>query len=95
MDPNAFLTLLGTIAYVLVFVSLIRLHRAWLDWCDARALADFRAQCLLAEAEALRGSANRSTRADAVQAHGVYGHPGTVPAPGRHALPETAVGGAA
>lgn len=95
MEPSAFLTLLGAMAYLLVFVSLIRILRIWLDWRDARALAAFRAQCLLAEAEALRGSADRSTRADAAQAHGIYGHPSAVPAADRHPLPRTAVGDAA
>jgi len=51
MTAPTFAVILAVIAYALVCVSAIRLMRWFLDWCDARTLAEFRAQMLAAEAE--------------------------------------------
>lgn len=48
---NPLLFLLGGLAYFLAVAGVIRLHGWWLDRRDAKAVAEFKAQCLLAEAE--------------------------------------------
>lgn len=60
MELSAFLILLGALAYLLVGVSALRLVRIYLDWRDARALSQFRAQCLVAEATQLRIAKRRA-----------------------------------
>lgn len=57
------LALAGIAASILVVVAAIRLLLGWLNWRNARALSAHRAQCLLADAEALRaGKACASER---------------------------------
>lgn len=60
MTAPTFAVILAAIAYALVAVSLLRVLVIWLDWRDARRVAQFRAQQLVADAECLRAGQRRA-----------------------------------
>ncbi|MCR6687094.1 hypothetical protein [Pseudoxanthomonas sp.] len=60
MTAPAFALAVAVTAYALVAVSLLRVLVIWLDWRDARRVAEFRAQQLVADAESFSAGRRRA-----------------------------------
>lgn len=60
MQTVNLLPALAVIAYTLAMFGCLRLLRWWMDYRDAKRVAEFHAQCLLAEAESIRAGKLRA-----------------------------------